>query len=171
VALSQATSRIADDFSLRNVVVLETGKRNYYENAKLFGDDVFNNFPSANEDIAESGTCLALDRGTACVMHLMRVVEAGLAVLAKAVNVGRQNDWGGYLREIDKALAASLKSSGARTADEQFYAEAAASIDNMRRAFRNPTMHPDKSYSPSRAEEILQSVRSFMRHLATRLSE
>jgi hypothetical protein len=143
----------------------------YYENPKLFGDQVFTNFPSANEDIAEAGTCLALERPTACVMHLMRVMEVGLAALGKAVNVSKQNDWGGYLREIDKALAASMKAAGARTAVGQFYAEAAAMIDNVRRAWRNPTMHADKSYSLERAEEILQSVKSFMRHLATKLSE
>ena len=27
-------------------------------------------------------------------------------------------------------------------------------INHMRRAYRNPTMHPDRSYSPERAEEI-----------------
>jgi hypothetical protein len=44
-------------------------------------------------------------------------------------------------------------------------------VDNVRRAWRNPTMHPDRSYSVERAEEILQSVKSFMRHLATKLRE
>ena len=143
----------------------------YYEEPKLFGDEVFMNFPSANEDIAEAGTCLALERPTATVMHMMRVVEAGLIVLAKAVGVTKQNDWGAYLREIEKALGASVKASGARSPDEQFYAEAATTFDNMRRAWRNPTMHSDRSYTLERAEEILQSVRSFMRHLATNLHE
>jgi len=143
----------------------------YYEQAKLFGDEVFTNFPSANEDITEAGTCLALDRATACVMHLMRVVEAGLGVLAATLGIARQNDWGRYLREIDQELAKRMKASGARSADEQFYAEVATTIDNMRRAWRNPTMHPDKTYTVDRAEEILQSVRSFMRHLATKLHE
>jgi hypothetical protein len=143
----------------------------YYEQPKLFGDEVFANFPSSNEDIAEAGTCLALERATASVMHSMRIVEAGLAVLARTVGVSKQNNWGSYLREIDNALVAKVKASGARSVDEQFYAEAAAMIDNMRRAYRNPTMHPEKTYTPDRAEEILQSVRSFMRHLATKLHE
>ena len=143
----------------------------YYEQAKLFGDEVFTNFPTSNEDIAEAGTCLALERATASVMHLMRVVESGLTVLAQTVGVTKQNDWGAYLREIDKELTAKIKTSGARSADEQFYAEVASTIDNMRRAYRNPTMHPERTYTPDRAEEILQSVRSFMRHLATRLHE
>jgi hypothetical protein len=166
---------------LANTVMLELhGRRfygplrryeQYYEQSKLFGDEVFKNLPSANDDIEEAGTCLALERATASVMHLMRVLEAGLAVLAKTLGVTKQNDWGRYLRQIDDELAARIKASGARSPDEQFYAEVATTIDHMRRAWRNPTMHPEKTYSPERAEEILQSVRLFMRHLATKLHE
>lgn len=143
----------------------------YYDNARLFGDEVFDRFSSANDDIYEAGMCLALERATACVMHLMRVLEAGLAALAKAVGVTNKNDWGAYLRGIGTELDARAKISGARSADEQFYAEAAANFDRLRRAFRNPTMHPEKSYSQERAEEILLATKSFMTHLATRLSE
>src|SRR5205823_5048579 len=93
----------------------------YFEPEQLFGAEVFNNFASANDDIYEAGTCLALERATACVMHLMRVLEAGLAALAKAVGISKQNDWGAYLRKIGAELDARAKASGARTADEQFY--------------------------------------------------
>lgn len=55
----------------------------YFEQPKLFGDEVFTKFPSANNDIFEVGTCLALERGTACVMHLMRIIEAGLGRLQR----------------------------------------------------------------------------------------
>ena len=142
-----------------------------YNQPYIFGGEVFQAFPSANEDISEAGTCLALDRGTACVMHLMRVIEVGLAALAKELGVKKQNDWGYYLREIDGELTKRTKASGARSADEQFYAEAATGIDSMRRAWRNPTMHPEKTYTPERAEEIIDSVRIFLRHLATKLHE
>jgi hypothetical protein len=104
-------------------------------------------------------------------MHLMRAAETGLAALAKAINVGKQNDWGSYLREIEKELARRAKTSGARSSDEQFYSEAATSFDHLKRAWRNPTMHVDRSYSPDRAEEIFQAMGSFMRHLATKISE
>lgn len=169
--LKMGTSRVADDFSLQCLLAVTPDRLRYYEQPKLFGDDVFNNFPSANEDIAEAGSCVALGRGTACVMHLMRVLEVGLATLARAIGVTKQNDWGSYLREIDKALAARFKAAGARSPDEQFYAETATSMDNMRRAWRNPTMHPEKTYPPERAEEILLSVKSFMSNLATKLRE
>jgi predicted XRE-type DNA-binding protein len=143
----------------------------YFENAELFGADVFKAFPSANEDITEAGTCLALERATACVMHLMRAVEVALAALAKALGIAPQNDWGSSLRLIEKELTNRAKNSGARTPDEQFYAEAATQFDHVRRAWRNPTMHVERTYTQARAAEILQSVKSFMSHLATKISE
>jgi len=169
--LSQATSRVPDDLETQVLLALDPRRIDLYSQPEIFGPAVFAAFQSASYDISEAGTCLALDRATACVMHLMRVIEVGLATLAAAVNVKKQHDWGSYLRQIDEELAKRTKASGARTPDEQFFAEASTSIDNMRRSWRNPTMHPEKTYTTEQAEEILNSVRSFMRHLATRLSE
>lgn len=167
--------------TIRNIIFLALNRRTffepevrygvYFENPKLFGDSVFNAFPSATDDIAEAGTCLALERATACVMHLMRATEAALKALAQAVGVPAQNDWGAYIREIYKELEKQVKAAGAQTADHQFYAEVAAQIDNVKRAWRNPTMHVDKSYSQQRAEEILLATKSLMTHLAARISE
>jgi len=143
----------------------------YYEQPKLFGDEVFTKFPSANNDIFEAGTCLALERGTACVMHLMRACEVGIKALAAALSVGPQNNWGVYFREIDKALDTRTRAGGKRTPDEQFYAEVRITLDGARVAWRNVTMHVENNYSPEQAEEILIAVRGLMRHLATKLSE
>jgi len=145
--------------------------KRYYEQGVLFGIEVFNAFPSANDDIYEAGTCFALERATACVMHLNRVLECGLASLAHALGIETQTDWGAYLRKIERALDDRAKAASRRSDEEQFYAEAAANFDRLRRAWRNPTMHPDKSYSQDRAEEILLAVKSFMVHLTSRVSE
>lgn len=164
-----------------NTFMLELEGRKYYgplpdvadlyEQPELFGREVFTAFPSANDDIYEAGMCLALERSTACVMHLMRAHEVALKALAKAVGVTSQNDWGRYLSEIEKELDRRTKAAGARTPDEQFYAEAGANFDRLRRAYRNPTMHPDKSYSQGQAKDIMQATKAFMTHLATKVSE
>jgi hypothetical protein len=134
-----------DDDVQTHVYILVT-KPEYYNQEKLFGEFVFENFSSANNDIFEAGMCLALSRATACVMHLMRAVEVALSALASELDVSKQNDWGAYLRKIAAELDRRATSSGARTPDEQFYSEAAANFDRMRRAYRNPTMHPEKTY-------------------------
>ena len=174
--MEELMNRLQDDCNRCIVVMVEPDHLKYMNDELFDPTDLKKNkvsvqFPSANEDISESGMCLACGRSTACVMHLQRVVEVGLAALAKALGVSKQNDWGKYLSEIDQELQARFKTSGARTADEQFYAEVHLTFDAARRAWRNPTMHVDRSYTMERAEEIFISIRSFMRHLATRLSE
>jgi hypothetical protein len=173
----EALNRLQDECGRHLMLMVEPDHIKYIEDPQFFDSTsgsakkVSTEFPSAAEDIAESGICLALGRSTACVMHLSRVLEVGLQALANALGVTKQNDWGRYLRKIDEELQKRFASSGARTADEQFYSEAYTTFDAVRRAWRNPTMHVDKTYTVERAEEILISVRSFMRHLATKLHE
>lgn len=143
----------------------------YFDNPKLFGDAVFSAFPSAIEDITEAGSCLALERSTACVMHLMRAMEVCLEALANTIGVSKQNNWGAYIKEIGDKLEKRAKSSGSRSSQEQFYAAAAIQFDHVRRAWRNPALHVEKNYSVDRAEQILLAVKSFMDHLATQISE
>jgi choline kinase len=79
----------------------------------------------------------------------------------------------GFARFEDTAHNANepLLDEVKRTQDEQFYSEAAFSFDIVKRAWRNPTMHVDKSYSAERAEEILTALKSFMVHLSTKIHE
>ena len=59
--------RILDELNNRLFFGVESSKQSYFEDPKLLGDGVFNNLPSANQEITEAGTCLALDRGTIVV--------------------------------------------------------------------------------------------------------
>jgi HEPN domain-containing protein len=175
--LPEVMNRLEDECKRKFVLSIDGDHSKYYSHAQLFdsSDDnvpkVSAQFSSANEDIAEAGNCLACGRPTACVMHLNRIVEVGLKALAAALGSAPQNDWGKYLSKIDEELQTRMKASGSRTTDEQFYAEAQLTCDSVRRAWRNPTMHVDKTYTEERAEEILIAVRSFMRHLATKLHD
>ncbi len=175
--LPEAMNRIEDECKRHLLMQIEPDYGKYFSNPQFFDPQdsaakkVSVQFSSAGEDIAEAGKCLACGRSTACVMHLSRVLEVGLTTLANEVGVLRQNDWGGYLRGIDEELQRRFTTSGARTPDEQFYAECYAMFDSVRRAWRNPTMHVEKTYTSERAEEILVAVRSFMRHLSTKLQE
>jgi len=78
-------------------LLLSTQEKRLFQKVAPFGAEVEARFPSANEDIYEAAKCLALDRATACVMHLMRVCELGLKALATTINVQSQRDWGSYL--------------------------------------------------------------------------
>jgi hypothetical protein len=174
--LPEVLNRLEDECARKIVMSIDSAYVAYLDEQHFDSKDqtapkVSAQFASAADDIAEAGTCLACARSTACVMHLGRVMEIGLKSLAGAVGVSHQNDWGRYLTKIDEELQSRIKSAGARSADEQFYAEAHIMFDSVRRAWRNPAMHTDRVYTMERAEEILIAVRSFMRHLATKLHD
>jgi hypothetical protein len=163
--------RLLDQLETTYCLLLSASERRLYESSEPPFGKAHSSFPSASEDMYEATKCLALGRSTACVMHLMRVVEAGLKCLAGTLQVPEQADWGGYLRKIEEELDARIKKAGKRTPDEQFFAEAKAMINNVRLAWRNPTMHIATTYTPERANEILQAVRALMSHLASKLRE
>lgn len=173
-------ARSAEDLAMR--VLDELGSRSIYwvparatglvqQTEPLFGQIVLDAFPSASSDVAEAGMCLGLGRWTAAVMHLMRASEVCLKALAGMLGVANQNDWGSYLRKIGDELDVRVKISGKKTPDEEFYSEAAATFDRVRRAWRNSTMHVDRSYSEERATEIYLGTKSLMQHLAPRVHE
>ncbi len=54
---------------------------------------------------------------------------------------------------------------------QEFCAEAAVLLRAVKIAWRNPTMHVENVYDEEKALDVLNSVKGFMRHLATRLSE
>ncbi len=70
---AEIQSRLRDELSLSTVFVIPADKARYFQtNATLFGAEVDGKFPSAAFEIAEAGKCLALERNTAAVFHLMR---------------------------------------------------------------------------------------------------
>jgi hypothetical protein len=73
-----------------------------FRNEQPFGNAVWNVFPSAIDDSIEAGKCIALERYTAAVFHLMRVLEAGLKALAKALGAPYSENWGQCLGDIEK---------------------------------------------------------------------
>ncbi|MGA2270227.1 MAG: hypothetical protein ABSH44_17280 [Bryobacteraceae bacterium] len=117
-------------------------------------------FPSAEDDIREAGNCFALDRPTATVFHLMRVMEAGLKAVSKALGVAYSSNWGACIADIEKQGQQS----------DPFFKEAVAYLRSVKNVWRNPTMHIERMYSEPEAERIFQAVQAFMVHLATQLS-
>lgn len=160
---------------LEDRIFLQIERPEYFEQAEpLFGPNVQTKFPSASPEIEEAGKCLALRRPTACVMHLMRVLELGLNSLAKEFSVPFKNaNWQTVIDQVEKAIRTiSSATHGPNWKDDQqFFSEAAVHFRVLKDAWRNHSMHIHERYSEDRAETIFQSVRGFMQHLATRLSE
>ncbi len=157
--------------------IVEHSKRSYLLDPYLFGEEVSNSFPSAVLDIEEAGKWFAFSRYTACVFHLMRVMEVGLRSLGRSLNdpnldPAKNPTWERILRRCDDELKAEYaKRSVEWRADGHFFADATANLRAVKDAWRNPSLHIEISYDEEKSAEILGAVKAFMRHLATKLSE
>ncbi len=141
----------------------------FYERDDLFGATVANNFTNAKRDIREAGSCYAADRNTACVMHLMRVLEVGLSVLAAQVGISfDRRNWENVINDIE---AETRKINGPHAgadwkARQEFYSGAAKDFRYFKNAWRNHAMHYREHYEAPEAKSILDHVRAFMVQLA-----
>lgn len=138
----------------------------------LFGNLVYERFPAASDDVAEAGACLAFNRGTAAVFHLMRVMEAGLKGLAREMGVNYAPSWESYIKQLDAMFAQNAYS---KLTDEQkrklpAYRDVLGDLVSVKSAWRNPTMHIVRHYDPSQAKIIFESVQAFMTNLAENLT-
>lgn len=144
-----------------------------YTKATLaFGEEVNDAFPKAIVDIEEASKCLALSRGTACVFHSMRVMEAGLKAVAKLLDIPYAPSWESYIKQIDNRVGENYKKkprSWKRT--EPFFKEVLGDLQAVKIAWRNPTMHIVRTYTPEEAEQIFGAVKIFMQRVAPRLKK
>ena len=165
--------RIIDEFNGQFILAIPLRSSQFYKmDGTILGEDVLCRFQSLERDAREAGNCFALGRYTACVFHLMRIMEEGLNVLAMALDVAVEQNWYKLLNAIEK----EIRRRNERPTDEwkqirSFYAEAATHFRMVKDAWRNHTMHIKAFYGEEEAKDILNSVRAFMRHLATKLHE
>jgi hypothetical protein len=145
--------------------------------APPFGIEAAKAFPSIVYDSKEAGNCLALGRNTACVFHLMRVLEIGLTALGAvfAVSLARTN-WAPAIDQIESHVRDMHKDPVWKAmADckeqQEFYSQVASHFVILKDAWRNYTVHARGKYDDEEAESIFRSARAFMEKLATRLHE
>jgi hypothetical protein len=143
----------------------------YREGHALFGEAVSAKFPAAVSDIDEAGKCLALGRGTAAVMHLMRVMEVGLKALARPLGIPYAPSWESYLRQInDKMAIPYAEKPKTWRKKEPFFRDLSGDLITVKHSWRNPTMHVVRQYDPEEATDVLRAVKRFMQRLADGLT-
>ncbi len=174
-AMFELQGRMRDELSHMEVWVITKEERRFLK-PEPFGPDIATKFLPARDDLEEAGKCLAFGRGTACVFHLMRVMEVGLRALAGSLNDPRLDprrnpSWDSILKKCDEELQKPLKDRALEwRADDAFFSAAAAQLHAVKDAWRNPTMHVERRYMTDEAEDVWNAVKGFMRHLAQRLS-
>ena len=174
--LADINARPVDELKLRHFLAMDAARTAYYEQKELlFGQEVVDKFPSVAYDISEAGKCYALYRSTACVFHLMRVLEIGLRVFADRFGVPSDRQiWHNVIEGIEKAVR-NMPNDPNKPADwkdqQEFFSGAATQFMFVKDAWRNYVAHARDKCTEDEAERIFSSVRSFMQRLATRLHE
>jgi len=173
--IDELQERIKDELEDGYFLHLSPEEAKLFESTDpLFGGDVQGKFPGATYEIDEAAKCLALGRSTACVFHLMRVMEIGIGSVRQSIGIpdpikGADRNWGAILRKIKDAI--DRKSTPWKPGDKALFEEAYASLDAVRAAWRNATMHVESKYNPDEAEHIYAVVKGFMRKIASRMDE
>ena len=165
-----------DELRGRKLVLVPDLKAEYCEKEDLFGAKVCSAFPSAVRDIKDAGNCYAVDLNTACVFHLMRVLEKGLTVLATTLGVAYTSENLSRILELIEAAITPIEKSPSEdsptnVADLQFYRQAAKEFSYFKYAWRNYALHSSATYDQQETLKIMSRVRNFMQHLSLRLSE
>jgi len=140
-----------------------------YVTPNVFGPAVAQKFERANEDIAEAGKCVALQRPTACVFHLMRALEVAVQAFGKKLKVEiniKTETWHQIMLHVNKQIEKLQSKTSMQKKKKAAYAEAAAHLQSVRLAWRNEVMHPKQTYTRQEAFEIFAASRVFMDHLA-----
>ena len=138
-------------------------------------DPVWKSFPDAQSDIESALTCYCIEENTACVFHLMRVLETGLAKMA--TEVGRtfeHQQWHNIIEEIESAIEAERKKPGNPPDKRErlkFLSEAAKEFFYFKDGWRNYVSHKRVPYDEHQALSAIEHVRSFMTVLAKNLTK
>jgi len=169
-AIMHTLSGIRDHLSSEYFFHLDQSDVPLYLTQEPFGSDVTRKFPKATEDIAEAAKSLALQRPTAAVFHLMRVMELALRALAKKLKVTtidpNVESWNKITDHVNKAINGLPAKTTPEQSRKTKFGAVSAHLNSVRIAWRNEVMHPKQSYSREEAHTIFNAVRAFMIDLA-----
>lgn len=183
-ALTDIESRFADHLEYVKLFVLQPSEIFLvYPAEKLLafdGNEVIGfreKFPAASFEIEEAAKCFAFGRHTACVFHCMRIMEIGLRVLAKKLDIpnpvlANDRNWGNMLKsikaKIDEKWPQKLNTHGTEGQKmEALY----ATLDAVKNPWRNATMHVEVIYAPHEAMHIMRCVGYFILELMKNADE
>jgi len=168
-----------DDLEEQPVLLPDVSRSSWHGHSQPFGQVVHDAFPRMRFDIIEAGNCFACDSPTACVFHLMRVVEQAIRILAKKLRVpGLKADLDYEdFKKIQDRLKDKLqelrnsKRSKSRQQEIDFYADVADRCQYFKEMWRDAVMHSRQNYDVNQAASILTRVKELVERLAERLTD
>lgn len=158
----------------------------YFDQEQLFGREVGEAFPSAQQDLRETGNCMAAECCTAAVFHLMRAAEIALRALSRDRGLSYphssidEQQFGQLVSTLDSKLNAMgladkklWPSESVKKKQIKFYNRVVIEFRAFNEVFRKHVSHAgrDAFYDRHQAFSAFNHVRTFMQLLATKISE
>ncbi|MFL6352036.1 MAG: hypothetical protein ACJ74Z_09325 [Bryobacteraceae bacterium] len=166
---TELKNRIDDELKGRIFLSLPRADAEQYQQTVPFGIKAAEKFGRVLTDMQEAGKCLALDRPTACVFHLMRVMEYSVQRFGKKLGITLTDTktWQTILNDLNAPIRAMPEKTRLQKKKKEEYAGVHAYLFNVKLAWRNPVMHPKATYTPEEAKDVFRHVNTFLRHLAS----
>lgn len=161
--------RMWDELELSHFFYIPIEKIEFYEKSKeKFGQKVIDSLPGSLHDIEEAGKCYATQRNTACVFHLMRIMELAVQEFGNklGVNLASERVWQVILDQINSEIKKMPHGSRAEKEIQGKYSACASHLFNVKVAWRNNVMHPRDKYTEEEATDIFNNVQAFIQYLA-----
>jgi len=169
--INDIRTRLGDELSEMALFGIKRHAELYEPKKPLFGEAVADKFALAIPDIEDAGKCLAVEQGTACVFHLMRIMEVGLKSVGDLLGIPYAPSWESYIKQIQDKIGEKHDRKGVDwKRDEPFFRDVLGDLQSIKICWRNPTMHVVRRYSSKEADQIFGTVRTFMMRLADHLS-
>jgi len=125
----------------------------------LFAQNIFNELPDLPRfDFKEGGKCIAFERSTAGAFHILRGMEGIVRWFFDKFtsSSGCENNWGNIITNL-KSLSVPPPS------------EILDQLDAIRVNYRNPTAHPELTYTNDEVQDLLSEciavVNRIVKHL------
>jgi hypothetical protein len=167
--LTDLSNRIIDELGNQLFLTITPNKAKYYNPSKpIFGKDMIEKYPGISEDINEATNCFAFDRYTACVFHLMRVMESAVQKLGEKIGIPitltYDMQWQSIINEIRRELNKLFPKHGNK--ERIKFESILGYLETVKIAWRNPTMHPKSTYAEEEAKSLMDTVGIFLKELA-----
>jgi hypothetical protein len=159
--------RICDELKNEYYFQVNQGDVNLYGNKNLFGEKVAKKFRGAVTDIENAGNCVALQQPTAAVFYLMRAMEFAVRQLSKRlkVTITPQTTWHQMTNLMDDKIKKMPDNTESLKRKKNNWEAARSNLHHVGSVWRNNTMHPAATYTPSQARDVLNATRFFMNAL------
>jgi hypothetical protein len=159
---------VKEEMKLNLFLLISQDRAKYYNPDKpIWGTEIADKLADTIEDIVESNNCYSLDRHTACVFHLMRIMEKSLQKYTEKLGISLSSicdeKWQIIINQIRGQLNKLFPKHGdsVRTKHESILGH----LETVKIAWRNPTMHPKATYTEEEAKSLLNAVEIFMKDL------